>query len=284
MIHNQLFKKPNNALESNAGLPEDQRAARKCPSCGAMQTGLLAHWFICQKCQQYMPVYARERIALIADEGSFRETDATLASQNPLQFPGYTEKLSENQAQSGEPEGVVCGQAAIGGQPVALFSMDSRFMLGSMGRVVGEKITRLFEMATQERLPVIGYIVSGGARMQEGMLSLMQMAKVSGAVRLHSDAGLLYIAVLTHPTTGGVTASFAMQGDLILAEPQALIGFAGPRVIEQTIRKTLPEGFQRAEFLLEKGFVDAIVPREEQRAFLEKVVRLHQREALHERI
>lgn len=179
------------------------------------------------------------------------------------------------QQKSGELEGVICGTAKIGGYPVALFVMDPGFIVGSMGAVVGEKITRLFEYAARQRLPVVGYTVSGGARMQEGILSLMQMAKTSGAVKLHSDAGLLYVTVLTNPTTGGVTASFAMEGDIILAEPKALVAFAGPRVVEQTIRQKLPNGFQRAEFLLEKGFVDAIVARNRQRDYLTTVLRLH---------
>ena len=200
-------------------------------------------------------------------------------SSDPLNFPGYGEKLARAAEESGENEGVICGLGAVDNMQAAVFAMEPGFMLGSMGVAVGEKITRLFELAAKEGLPVIGFTLSGGARMQEGILSLMQMAKTSGAVKLHSDAGLLYIAVLCDPTMGGVTASFAMEADIILAEPGALIGFAGPRVIEQTIRQTLPEGFQRAEFLLEKGFIDAIVPRAALRETIARLLRLHRRDA-----
>ena len=205
--------------------------------------------------------------------------DADLQPVDRLQFPQYPEKLAKARKGSGEAEGVITGTAKIGGMRCAVFFMDARFIMGSMGAVVGEKITRLFEHATKRKLPVIGYAVSGGARIQEGVFSLMQMAKTSGAVLRHSQKGLLYIVVLTHPTTGGVTASFAMEADIILAEPKALIGFAGPRVIEQTMRQTLPEGFQRAEFLLEKGFVDRIVPRNAQKKELTQLLKLHGGEA-----
>ena len=195
---------------------------------------------------------------------------------DPLGFPGYQEKLEQVQAASNETEGVLCGTARIGGQPCCLFIMEPYFMMGSMGTAVGEKITRLFEYATAHRRPVVGYTVSGGARMQEGLLSLMQMAKTSGAVGRHSQAGLFYCTVLTDPTTGGVTASFAMEGDIILAEPGATVGFAGARVVEQTTRKALPKGFQTAEFLLKHGFVDAIVPRRDQQAVLANLLQIHQ--------
>ena len=215
---------------------------------------------------------------MLADPDSFQEHDAGLCAGDLLQFPGYPKKLETARTASGELEAVICGEAAIGGQRCCLFVMDPYFMMGSMGTVVGEKITRLFEYAMAHRLPVVGYTVSGGARMQEGILSLMQMAKTSAAVRRHSDAGLFYLVVLTNPTTGGVTASFAMEGDIHLAEPGATIGFAGPRVIEQTTRKKLPPGFQTAEFLLDHGFVDAIVPRSGQRKALAQLLRLHERE------
>ena len=200
-------------------------------------------------------------------------------SSDPLNFPGYGEKLARAAEESGENEGVICGLGEVDNVQAAVFAMEPGFMLGSMGVAVGEKITRLFELAAGQGLPVIGFTLSGGARMQEGILSLMQMAKTSGAVKLHSDAGNLYIAVLCDPTMGGVTASFAMEADIILAEPGALIGFAGPRVIEQTIRQTLPEGFQRAEFLLEKGFIDAIVPRAALRETIARLLGLHRRDA-----
>ena len=212
---------------------------------------------------------------MVTDKGSFRELFAEVTSGNPLQFPGYTEKLETVRGVSGEAEAVVCGTAKIGGKESCLFVMDPYFMMGSMGSAVGEKITGLFEYATQRRLPVVGYTVSGGARMQEGLLSLMQMAKTSGAVKRHCDAGLLYIAVLTDPTTGGVTASFAMEADILLAEPGATIGFAGARVIEQTTKKALPKEFQKAEFVLQHGFVDSIAPRAAQRQRLTRLLQAH---------
>jgi len=212
---------------------------------------------------------------MIVDEDSFVEHDKNLVSKNILKFPDYDSKLKKAKDTSNEKEAVVCGVAKIKGMECALFVMNSEFMMGSMGVVVGEKVTRLFEYATQNRLSVVGFTVSGGARMQEGVLSLMQMAKTSCAVKRHNDTGLLYITVLTDPTTGGVTASFAMEGDIILAEPGALIAFAGPRVIEQTIKQKLPEGFQRSEFLLEKGFIDAIVERKALRDTLANILKLH---------
>ena len=212
-------------------------------------------------CGYHFRVTARQRIGMLTDQGSFQELFGDLQSNDPLAFPGYQKKLETARLSSNELEAVLCGTASIGGEKCCFFAMEPGFMMGSMGTVVGEKITRLFEHAQVHRLPVMGCTVSGGARMQEGLLSLMQMAKTSGAVKRHSDSGLLYIALLTDPTTGGVTASFAMEADIILAEPMATIGFAGARVIEQTTRKQLPKGFQTAEFLLEHGFVDAIVPR-----------------------
>lgn len=212
---------------------------------------------------------------MICDADSFVEFDKELASKNILDFPDYDKKLSNAKLESAENEGVVCGRCRIGGFNSAIFVMEPYFMMGSMGSVVGEKITRLFEMAEKEKLPVVGFTVSGGARMQEGIISLMQMAKTSGAVKRHSDGGNLFLCVLTDPTTGGVTASFAMEGDIIVAEPGALIGFAGPRVIEQTIRKKLPEGFQRAEFLLEKGFLDDVIDRKKQKDYITKILKMH---------
>ena len=212
---------------------------------------------------------------MTVDEGSFEEFDAEMTSTNIIDFPDYTRKLKNAKLNSGENESVITGKAVIGGCTAVLAVMNSQFMMGSMGTVTGEKITRAFEYATEQQLPVIVFTVSGGARMQEGILSLMQMAKTSAAVKRHSDAGLLYITVLTDPTTGGVTASFAMEGDIILSEPKALIGFAGPRVIEQTIRQKLPKDFQSAEFLLEKGFVVKVVPRSEMKETLTKLLVLH---------
>jgi len=286
VLKKELFKNPQNDLEGyeqtgDAALPViSQEICVVCPQCKEMLfTGLLAEQLgVCPKCGYYFKLSARQRIDALVDVDTFMETDRSLAPQNPIGFPDYDKKLQQAKKESGEEEAVICGMAKIQGQPCALFAMEPFFMMGSMGTAVGEKITRLFEYATKKKLPVIGFTVSGGARMQEGILSLMQMAKTSGAVKKHNDTGNLYVTVLTNPTTGGVTASFAMQGDIILAEPGALIGFAGPRVIEQTIRQSLPEGFQRAEFLLERGFVDAIVPRQEQKEYLARLLLLHTKE------
>lgn len=284
MLEKRLFRKPKNELEyqeqsrqKTPSVPDDLYLS--CPDCKhtVLKATVERHQFVCPDCQYHFKMNGRARIAFLADPDSFCELDGALSPKNLLDFPGYDEKLNQAQQESGELEGVICGTATVGGYPVALFVMDPGFILGSMGTIVGEKITRLFEYATENNLSVIGYTVSGGARMQEGILSLMQMAKTSGAVKRHNDTGLLYVAVLTNPTTGGVTASFAMEGDIILAEPKALVAFAGPRVIEQTIRQKLPSGFQRAEFLLEKGFVDAIVPRDQQKQMLTTILQLHQK-------
>ena len=250
-----------------------------CASCKALilKEDLTDHLYVCPKCGYYYRLTARQRIALFTDRDSFTERDGDMKPKNLLKFPDYNAKLKKATEDSGENESVICGTARIGGYPCGVFVMEPRFMMGSMGSVTGEKITRLFEYAAEARLPVIGFTASGGARMQEGTLSLMQMAKTSGAVKRHSDRGLLYITVLTDPTTGGVTASFAMEGDVIVAEPGALIGFAGPRVIEQTINQKLPEAFQRSEFLLEKGFVDRIVERRDLKEFFITMLRLHKR-------
>lgn len=231
--------------------------------------------YICPHCGNYFRVHARRRIEMITDEGSFEEWNETMPVSNPLSYKGYEEKLNQLQEKTGLDEAIVTGKAKIGGIPVVLGVCDSRFLMASMGENVGEKIALAVEKATEERLPVILFSCSGGARMQEGIVSLMQMAKTSAAIKRHSDAGLLYISVLTNPTTGGVTASFAMLGDIILAEPGALIGFAGPRVIEQTIRQKLPKGFQKSEFLLEHGFLDRIVTRSEMKNTLAELLRLH---------
>ncbi len=275
------FRKPKNELESGgrtaAPVHSDESEPEvTCPNChkSLPVSRLWANLNTCP-CGHHFRISARQRIRLLTDKNSFREMDAQLQSDDPLGFSGYQAKLETARISSSETEAVLCGTAAIGGQKCCLFAMEPSFMMGSMGTVVGEKITRLFEYAAANRLPVIGCTVSGGARMQEGLLSLMQMAKTSGAVKRHSDAGLLYIVLLTDPTTGGVTASFAMEGDIILAEPGATIGFAGARVIEQTTRKALPKGFQTAEFLLEHGFVDAIVPRKDQRSVLKNLLKLH---------
>ena len=251
---------------------------RKCNKCGGaiIAEDVKKDHYICPKCGGYFRVHARRRIEMITDEGSFEEWDADLQGGNPLEYKGYEEKLKKLQEKTGLSEAVVTGKAKIDGREAAIGVCDGRFLMASMGEAVGEKIARAVERATKERLPVILFACSGGARMQEGIVSLMQMAKTSAALKRHSDAGLLYISVLTDPTTGGVTASFAMLGDVILAEPKALIGFAGPRVIEQTIGQKLPDGFQRSEFLLEHGFLDAIVERPQMKAVLSKILELHE--------
>ena len=276
-----LFLKPKNELESGgrtaAPVQEDALEPEKtCPNChkSIPESRLWAGGMVCP-CGYHFRMNARQHIGRVADKGSFRELFRGVQSADPLGFPGYAEKLETARTASGETEAVICGTAAIGGKETCLFAMEPRFMMGSMGTAVGEKITALFEYATAHRLPVIGFTVSGGARMQEGLLSLMQMAKISAAVKRHSDAGLLYIALLTDPTTGGVTASFAMEADIILAEPGATIGFAGARVIEQTTRKTLPKEFQKAEFVLQHGFVDRIAPRSGQKKLLSDLISLH---------
>ena len=275
------FLKPKNKLEeggraaapvqSDPGEPE-----QLCPNChkSIPVSHLWDRNMVCS-CGHHFRMNARQRIAMLTDKGSFRELFREVQSGNPLSFPGYDGKLDTARSSSGEAEAVVCGIGEIGAQKCCLFFMDPGFMMGSMGSAVGEKITRLFEYALKCHLPVIGYTVSGGARMQEGLLSLMQMAKTSAAVKRHSDAGLLYIAVLTNPTTGGVTASFAMEADILLAEPGATIGFAGKRVIEQTTKKTLPKDFQTAEFVMQHGFLDGITPRNSQRKLLTQLLRIH---------
>ena len=278
----QFLHKPKNELEQGGRpgapvAPDENEPGVLCPGCRRQipLSELQGSGQVCS-CGHHFRIGARQRIRMLVDPDSFAEWDAGLTADDPLSFPGYRQKLETTRAASGEREAVLCGRAAIGGQACALFVMEPFFMMGSMGTAVGEKLTRLFERALEKRLPVVGFTVSGGARMQEGILSLMQMAKVSGAVRRLSDAGLLYLTVLTDPTTGGVTASFAMQGDIILAEPGATVGFAGKRVIEQTTKKKLPQGFQTAEFLLEHGFVDAIVPRPAQRKTIRWILMLHE--------
>lgn len=252
---------------------------RVCKKCSAENkySEIFDNYMICPKCGAYARMTAAERLAVICDADTFAETDAELKSENLLNFPEYDEKLTKLQKTTGLNEAVVCGTCEIGGNKTCIFVMDSAFMMASMGTVVGEKLTRLFEKATEESLPVVGFVTSGGARMQEGILSLMQMAKVSGAVKRHSDAGNLYIPVLTDPTTGGITASFGMLGDIIIAEPKALIGFAGARVIEQTTGQKLPAGFQRAEFLLEHGFVDVIEERKNLKSTIANLLEIHKK-------
>lgn len=251
----------------------------KCNKCKAaiFTEDVKENYYICPKCQGYFRVGARDRIMRLVDRDSFEEWDWDLAPQNPLSFEGYEEKVAAANIKSGLKEAVITGLCKIGGVSCVLAVMDGNFMMGSLGKMTGEKITRAVEKATKLRLPLVIFTCSGGARMQEGIHSLMQMAKTSAAIKRHSDAGLLYISVLTDPTTGGVTASFAMEADIILAEPKALIAFAGPRVIQQTIGQKLPKGFQRSEFLLEHGFVDGIVERQDLRETLGNLLKLHEK-------
>lgn len=249
----------------------------KCVNCGetVYTEDVEKNNYICPKCGYNFRLEAGKRLEMVLDEGSFQEWNHGLKTTNPLDFDGYPAKIEALQAKTGLDEAVVTGEGMIHGQRLAVGVCDSRFLMGSMGQVVGEKITRMFERATAEKMPVVIFACSGGARMQEGIISLMQMAKTSQVIKRHNDAGQLYISVLTDPTTGGVTASFAMLGDIILAEPGALIGFAGPRVIEQTIGQKLPEGFQRSEFLLKHGFIDAIVNRSDLKDVLSEILAMH---------
>lgn len=261
----------------NDGEDEFKPPMFKCPRCQG--TSPLSRYEelhrVCPNCNYHGRLSSAERIAITVDKDSFRELDGDMISGDPLGFPDYPEKQEELREVTGLNDAVITGTATIKGSKTVIGVMDSRYMMGSMGSVVGEKITRAFEYATENGLPVIMFTASGGARMQEGIVSLMQMAKTSGAVKLHSDAGGLYIAVMTDPTTGGVTASFASLGDIIIAEPKVLIGFAGRRVIESTIRQRLPEDFQLAEFMHEHGFVDMITDRRKMRSTLSHLLKLH---------
>lgn len=248
-----------------------------CPKCkiSIAKTTLAKSLYVCPECGYHFKIAANRRLKYLIDQDSFQELDSTLIGNNPLSFPGYDEKLKGIQEETGLVEGVITGVGTIDKIRTVIGIMDSRFLMGSMGVVVGEKLTRAIEYATNQNLPLIICCASGGARMQEGVFSLMQMIKTSAAIQKHGEKGLLYVSVLTNPTTGGVTASFASLGDIILSEPGALIGFAGPRVIEQTIKQKLPEGFQTAEYLLEHGFIDAIVGRNDLRGTLSLLLQLH---------
>jgi acetyl-CoA carboxylase carboxyl transferase subunit beta len=261
----------------NGDEPEPAVPMFKCPRCGIStpQKKMTELGKVCPECKYHARLTAAERIAITADIDSFEEFYADLCSADPLEFPGYAEKVTELQAKTGLNDAVVTGKCTIKGSPAMLLVMDSRFMMASMGSVAGEKITRTFEYAAEHKLPVVAFTASGGARMQEGIISLMQMAKTSAAVQKHSEAGQLYITVMTDPTTGGVTASFASLGDIIIAEPKVLIGFAGRRVIEGTIKQHLPDDFQLAEFQLEHGYVDMIVHRKKMRSTLSHLLKLH---------
>lgn len=277
-LQNMFKKNRKSYIPLKSERPEvPEGLLKKCNKCGAaiLTEEVKSAGYICPKCQGYFRVHAYERIRMTVDEDSFEEWEKDMEFVNPLEFKGYEEKVKSLKEKTGLSEAVVTGKASIEGNPAVIAVCDGRFLMASMGQVVGEKITRAVERATKEQLPVIIFACSGGARMQEGIVSLMQMAKTAAALKRHSDAGLLYVSVLTDPTTGGVTASFAMLGDVILAEPKALIGFAGPRVIEQTIGERLPKGFQRSEFLLEHGFIDRIVERKEMRTVLGNILQMH---------
>lgn len=277
-LQNMFKKNRKSYIPLKSERPEvPEGLLKKCNKCGAaiLTEEVKSAGYICPKCQGYFRVHAYERIRMTVDEDSFEEWEKDMEFVNPLEFKGYEEKVKSLKEKTGLSEAVVTGKASIEGNPAVIAVCDGRFLMASMGQVVGEKITRAVERATKEQLPVIIFACSGGARMQEGIVSLMQMAKTAAALKRHSDAGLLYVSVLTDPTTGGVTASFAMLGDVILAEPKALIGFAGPRVIEQTIGERLPKGFQRSEFLLEHGFIDRIVERKETRTVLGNILQMH---------
>ena len=270
---NKDENKPEKTAEKKEEIPEGHI---KCPSCGnIMEKRALGHLKICPKCAKLFRMNARDRIRAIADKDSFEEFDVNMESTNPLNFPDYSAKVKSAQEKTGLKDAIKTGKCTIEGRPCVIAVMDSGFMMASLGSVVGEKLTRAFEYATEHKMAVIVFTCSGGARMQEGIVSLMQMAKVSAAVARHSQAGQLYITVLTDPTYGGVTASYAMLGDIILSEPKAAVGFAGRRVIEGTIKQKLPDEFQTAEFLLEHGFIDSIVEREMLPEILSRILKIH---------
>ncbi|MBU7593833.1 acetyl-CoA carboxylase, carboxyltransferase subunit beta [Metabacillus halosaccharovorans] len=280
-----LFTKPKPKKKKYASIPSEQAKQDvpegiviKCPSCKKIMytKELMKNVKVCMNCSYHHQMNARERIASLLDENSFIEYDKEMISENPLNFPGYEEKLEKDRQKTNQNEAVVTGEGTINGFRTSVAIMDASFRMGSMGSVVGEKITRAIETANEKGLPIIIFTASGGARMQEGVLSLMQMAKTSSALKLFSDNGGLIISVMTHPTTGGVSASFASLGDYNFAEPGALIGFAGRRIIEQTIREELPEDFQTAEFLLKHGQLDAVINRKDLKETLGSILDIHQ--------
>lgn len=277
ILNTEKIKQKTNVVKSKILNNATKNVFDKCPSCKTItyKKELNNNLFLCTKCSYHMPVTARQRIDYLVDEGTFMEYDKKLSTADPLDFKGYKEKIKQDVKKTKMNEAVMTGQAKIGGYPAIIGVMDSNFRMGSMGSVVGEKITRAIENAIEKKLPFILFTASGGARMQEGVLSLMQMAKTSAALEKMNREGLLFISYLTHPTTGGVSASFASLGDLNIAEPGAMIGFAGRRIIEQTIREELPEDFQTSEFLLKKGQLDLIVNRKEMKNTLTKILKMH---------
>lgn len=274
-----LFKSFRNKLQDKKRIDVPDGLYTKCETCGEsiLSENLKENYYVCPKCGAHMKMRAYTRLNLLYDNGRYKELYQNIKSNDPLKFPGYTEKLAKLEQVTGLDEAVVCATGKIDGKKVVVCVMDSRFLMGSMSGAVGEKITKAIEHATKRKVPLIIFSTSGGARMQEGIVSLMQMAKTSAALAKHNDAGLLYISYITHPTTGGVTASFAMLGDIIIAEPKALIGFAGPRVIESTIKQKLPEGFQKSEFMQDQGFVDMIVERKDMKETIVKLLKMHSR-------
>lgn len=276
-----LFKKRRGG-EHKSPIDVPENLFHSCPNCkeSVPFEDLMHNLYVCPNCNHHMKLTAHERLRQLIDEHTFVETDKYMSLKEGLQFPGYEDKLDKLQKKTGLYEAVIIGVGKIHGMKTAIAVMDSNFFMGSMGSIVGEKITRCIELATKKRLPLIIFATSGGARMQEGILSLVQMAKTSAALAKHKEAGLLYISYLTNPTTGGVSASFAMLGDIIIAEPDCLIGFAGKRVIASTVNEELPDNFQKAEFLLEKGFVDMIVERKQSKETLGKILSFHERRAL----
>lgn len=281
LLHMLRLPTPLKKSEKKRG--EKANYFNTCSACGKeiSHMELSAHFHVCPQCGHHNQISARARLRMLADEGSLQQLPTPQCVTDPLGFSGYPEKLNENKEKTGLEEAAVAATLTIDGRPAVVTVLDSRFLMGSMGVVVGEIVTRAVEYAAEQHLPMIIFSASGGARMQEGILSLMQMAKTSAALARFAKQGGLYISYLTNPTTGGVSASFAGLGDITLAEPGALIGFAGPRVIEQTIRQKLPEGFQRAEFQEEHGFVDRIVPRDKMRSTLALLLRIHQKEGIH---
>ena len=274
-----LFKSFRHKIQNNKRIEVPDGLYTKCDDCGetVLTADLKENYYVCPKCGAHLKMQAYTRLKLLYDGGKYRELYRNIQSNDPLMFPWYKDKLNKLKETTKLNEAVVCATGKIDGKKVVVCVMDSRFLMGSMSGAVGEKITRAIEHATKRKAPLIIFTTSGGARMQEGIISLMQMAKTSAALAKHHEAGLLYISYITHPTTGGVTASFAMLGDIIIGEPKALIGFAGPRVIESTIKQKLPEGFQRTEFMLEQGFIDLIVERPKMRETIIRILKMHSR-------
>ncbi len=282
VLFNQQYRGKRKLTTTKIDIPEN--LFTRCPFCQELilTKTAEANDFVCPHCGRYFQVKGRKRLEMLVDPGTFIEHDKNLKTANPLGFPGYEEKIRKITLETGENEAFISGKAKIAGMAVMIGILDSHFLMGSMGSVVGEKVTRLIEASTTEHLPLVIVCASGGARMQEGIFSLMQMAKTAAALARHNEAGLFYLSVITHPTTGGVSASFAMLGDVIIAEKDALIGFAGKRVIAQTIKEDLPDSFQTADFLLEKGMLDIVVGRKELKQTIIKLLRFHQQEASHD--